>query len=171
MGLIHVYYGPGVGKTSRAVGLAVRAAGEGLKVTYVQFLKSGKSGEVKVFSIIDEIDYCCPGEHPFILSSGPQSIHFDHAAKALAYAFDAADAKPGPDLLICDEILDTILFGLLKKERLLELVLRCKGNIEMVMTGRSVPEEIMDLADYATEFVQIKHPYYSGAVARRGIEF
>lgn len=171
MGLIHVYYGQGVGKTSRAIGLAVRAAGEGLKVVYVQFLKSGTSGEVKSFSKIGNIEYRCPGEHPFILSSGPQNIHVEHANKALAYALEAVEAKPAPDLLICDEILDTIIFGLLKEDQLLELATKCKGNVELVMTGRKPPKEIMNLADYATEFVHIKHPYYSGGRARRGIEY
>jgi cob(I)alamin adenosyltransferase len=171
MGLIHVYYGQGVGKTTRAVGLAVRAAGGGLKVVYVQFLKSGTSSEVQAFSKIGHIDFRCPGEHPFILSSGPQSIHFDHANKALAYALETVEAKPTPDLLICDEILDTIFFGLLKKEQLLELANKCKGKIELVMTGREAPKEIMTLADYATEFVNIKHPYDSGGLARKGIEY
>jgi cob(I)alamin adenosyltransferase len=171
MGLFHVYYGQGVGKSSRAIGLAVRAAGGGLKVKYVQFLKSGNSSEVQVFSKIENIDYCCPGEHPFILSNGPQSIHFDHANKALAYAFEAVEAERRPDLLICDEILDTIIFGLIREHQLLGLVRKCKRKIELIMTGRSVPADLMDLADYATEFVQIKHPYYKAGMARKGIEY
>jgi cob(I)alamin adenosyltransferase len=171
MGLLHVYYGQGVGKTSRAIGLAVRAAGEGLKVVYVQFLKSGTSGEVKVFSKIGDIDYRCPGEHPFILSGGPQDVHFDHANKALAYALETVEAEPPADVLICDEILDTLLFGLLREAQLLDLVSRCKGKIELVMTGREPTKEILNQSDYATEFVRVKHPYYSGGVARKGIEY
>ncbi len=168
-GLVHAYYGPGVGKTTRAVGLAIRAAGEGLQVHFVQFMKSGKSGEAAIFPLIPNIHYWCPGEHPFILSSGPQAVHFDHGGKALGHATSVA--KKGCDLLICDEILDTLIFGILEKEQLLDLIRECKGRVELVMTGRCVPPEILELADYATEFVQVKHPYYSGSVARKGIEY
>jgi cob(I)alamin adenosyltransferase len=168
-GLIHVYYGQGVGKTTRAVGLAVRAAGEGLEVHFVQFMKSGKSGETLIFSRIPNIHYWCPGDHPFILSSGPQAEHFEHAARALEHAFSVADKEV--QLLICDEILDTLIFDTLQKERILELIEKCKGKVELVMTGRYVPSEILEQADYATEFVQIKHPYYKGSVARKGIEY
>ena len=132
-------------------------------------MKSGKSGEVKIFKKIPEIHYWCPGEHPFILSQGPQAIHYEHAAKSFKYAKDAA--RKGPDILVCDEILNTIIFGLLSKQHLLKLVDICKGKVELVLTGRDVFPELLEAADYVTEFVQIKHPYYAGARARKGIEF
>ena len=168
-GLIHVYYGQGVGKTTRAVGLAVRAAGEGLEVHFVQFMKSGKTGETLIFSRTPNIHFFCPGEHPFILSSGPQAEHLEHAARALEHALCVADKEA--HLLICDEILDTLIFQTLQKQQLLELIEKCKGKVELVMTGRCPPLEILEQADYATEFVQIKHPYYKGSVARKGIEY
>jgi cob(I)alamin adenosyltransferase len=169
LGLIHVYYGQGVGKTTRAVGLAVRAAGEGLEVHFVQFMKSGKSGETLIFSRTPNIHYWCPGDHPFILSSGPEAEHFEHAARALEHAFSVAGKEA--QLLICDEILDTLIFDTLQKKQILELIKKCKGKVELVMTGRYAPSEILEQADYATEFVQIKHPYYNGYVARKGIEY
>jgi cob(I)alamin adenosyltransferase len=168
-GLIHIYYGQGVGKTTRTVGLAIRAAGEGLKIHFVQFMKSGSSGESKIFEEIPCIHYWCPGEHPFIMSRGPEAIHYEHAAKAFGYALEAV--KKSPHLIVCDEILDTLIFDTLQKEQLIDLIQQCKGRIELVMTGRSAPSEILELADYATEFVQVKHPYYSGAKARKGIEY
>ena len=168
-GLTHIYYGQGVGKTTRAVGMAIRAAGTGLKVDFVQFMKSGKSGEVAILEKIPNIHYRCPGEHPFIMSHGPKPLHYEHAEKALGYAFEAI--RRGTDLLICDEILDTLIFELLRKNRLLELIERCKRKVELVMTGMSAPIEFIELADYATEFIQIKHAYYIGAKARKGIEF
>ena len=168
-GLVHVYYGQGVGKTTRTVGLTVRAAGEGLEVHFIQFMKSGTSGEVKIFEQIPRIHYWCAGEHPFIMSHGPETVHYEHASKGLAYAQAAIEKKP--NLIVCDEILDTLLFNTLRKEQLLELIHQCKGRIELVMTGRSAPEDILALADYATEFVQVKHPYYTGARARKGIEY
>lgn len=169
IGLIHLYYGQGVGKTTRTVGLAIRAAGEGLQVDFVQFMKSGHSGEVAIFEGIPNLNYWCPGEHPFILSRGPEPVHYEHAAKALRCALEAVER--GTNLLICDELLDTTLFNLLQEEEVLELVRRCKGMVELVLTGRDALPEVLKLADYATEFVQIKHPYYRGARARKGIEY
>ncbi len=169
LGLIHVYYGEGVGKTTRAVGLAVRAAGVGLKVDFIQFMKSGTSGEILVFAKVPNIRYQCPGRHPFILSRGPEAVHFDHAEKALGYALKAVE--DGSQVLICDEILNTLLFDLLKPEQVRDLAEKCRGRTELVMTGRKAPVQFIELADYVTELRQIKHPYYGGTKARRGIEY
>lgn len=158
-----------MGKTTRAVGLAVRAAGVGLHVSFVQFMKSGNSGEVLVFANIPNIYYRCPGRHPFILSKGPEPVHFEHAAKAFEFALEAVEK--GTDLLICDEILNTLLFDLLEKKRIRELMGMCRGNTELVMTGRAAPQEFIEMADYVTELKQIKHPYYRGFKARMGIEY
>jgi len=168
-GLFHIYYGQGVGKTTRAIGLAIRAAGEGVQVDFVQFLKSGNSSEVRIFKKIENIQYRCPGDHPFIMSRGTQPIHHRHAQQAYRAAVDAVDHDC--KLLICDEILDTILFGLLNQEQLLDLANRCRGRVELVMTGRKAPQALIEEADYVTELVQIKHPYYQGARARKGIEY
>jgi cob(I)alamin adenosyltransferase len=168
-GLIHVYFGEGVGKTTRAIGLAVRAAGEGLRVGVVQFMKSGKSGEVQLIRGLDNIVYYCPGRHPFILSKGPQSVHFNHARKGYEKAMEFQ--SQGVEILICDEILNTLLFKLLSLEQILHLMDLCKDKTELIMTGRNAPAEIIHRADYVTEFVQIKHPYYEGQRARRGIEY
>ena len=170
LGRLHLYYGQGVGKTTRTVGLAIRAAGNDLQVTFIQFMKSGASGEVAILKQIPNIHYRCPGKHPFIMSGGPQAIHYEHADKASDYALDAV--ANGSQLIICDEMLNTLIFKILEQEKLLELIAQCKtANIELVMTGRSAPPELVREADYVTEFVQIKHPYYSGAKSREGIEY
>lgn len=169
LGLIHIYYGQGVGKTTRAVGLAIRAAGVGLKVNFVQFMKSGTSGEILIFARIPNIRYQCPGRHPFILSRGPEAIHYEHAAQAWRYAVEAVEN--GTQLLICDEIMNTLIFELLEKEQVIGLMEMCRGKTELVMTGANASADLINLADYVTQFRQIKHPYYSGAKARRGIEF
>ncbi len=166
--MVHLYYGQGVGKTTRAIGLAVRAAGEGLLVNFVQFLKSGTSAEVGILENIENIRYWCPGKHPFITSRGAHPVHYQHARDA--YQFALCEAKSG-QVLICDEILDTLLFDLLKKQDLLHLIECCRGHVELVMTGRNAPSDLIETADYATEMVQVKHPYYNGAKARKGIEY
>ncbi len=169
LGLIHIYYGQGVGKTTRAIGLAIRAVGMGLKVNFIQFMKSGNSGETIIFANIPNIRYQCPGRHPFILSRGPDEVHYKHASKAFHYALEAVEE--GTQVLICDEILDTLIFGLLKEEQVRDLIEKCKGKIELVMTGANAPMRLIELADYVTEYKQIKHAYYAGAKARRGIEY
>lgn len=168
-GLIHIYYGQGVGKTSRAVGMAIRAAGEGLLVDFVQFMKSGNSGEVAIFEKIHNIRYSCPGEHPFVISHGPEEVHYKHAETGLRYALEAVEKET--DLLICDEMLDTIIFDLQKEEQLFDLMMRCKNKVELILTGRDASPKVIESADYATEFIQIKHAYYCGARARKGIEY
>ncbi len=77
----------------------------------------------------------------------------------------------GIHLLICDEILGTLIFDVLQKEQILELMEKCRYKVELVMTGINAPAEIVEMADYVTEFVQVKHPYYSGARARQAIEY
>lgn len=135
----------------------------------VQFMKSGNSSEVSIFKKIPNIRYWCPGKHPFIVTSGPRQVHYEHAAKALSSAFEAIER--GTNVLICDEILDTLIFNVLKKERILELMQKCKDRIELIMTGVSASDDIIGMADYATELVQVKHAYYKGARARKGIEY
>ncbi len=170
LGRIHLYYGQGVGKTTRTVGLAVRAAGRNLQVAFIQFMKSGASGEVAILKQIPNIRYQCPGKHPFIMSGGPQAVHYEHAEKAFGYAL-AAIANDS-QLIVCDEMLDTVIFEILDHAKLLELIAKCKtDNIELVMTGRFASPELAREADCITEFVQIKHPYYSGAKSREGIEY
>jgi cob(I)alamin adenosyltransferase len=167
-GLIHVCYGRGPGKTTRAVGLAVRASGAALHVHFVQFMKAGDSGEVDVLKRLPGIHYYCPGPHPFITPAGPGAVHLEHAAKALAYSHEAIDR--GAHVLVCDEILNTLIFGVLAPESVTGLMERCRGVVELVMTGSDAPDDIIRAADYATEFIQKKHPYYEGVQARPGIE-
>jgi cob(I)alamin adenosyltransferase len=103
------------------------------------------------------------------MSHGPEAVHRKHADRALSFAMGATGR--GTQVLICDEILDTIIFDILTKDQILDLMKRCKGKVELVLTGRYAPWEIMGMADYVTEFVQIKHAYYEGSKARKGIEY
>ncbi|MCP4686648.1 MAG: cob(I)yrinic acid a,c-diamide adenosyltransferase [Desulfobacterales bacterium] len=158
-----------MGKTTRSIGLAVRAAAENINIEFIQFMKSGSSGEVGSLGNIPNIRYRCPGKHPFIMSRGPEAVHFKHAKTAYRFALEAIEN--GAQLLICDEILDTLVFDLLTKMQLLDLMNRCRGKVELVMTGMHAPLDLIKVADYATEFHQVKHPYYKGVRARKGIEY
>jgi cob(I)alamin adenosyltransferase len=132
-------------------------------------MKSGTSSEVSIMKKIPNIRYWCPGKHPFIMTSGPKAVHYEHATKALNSAFEAI-AK-GTNVLICDEILDTLIFGVLEKGHILDLIKQCKNKIELVMTGINAPADIIERSDYVSELVQVKHAYYRGAKARKGIEY
>ncbi|MBF0531116.1 MAG: cob(I)yrinic acid a,c-diamide adenosyltransferase [Deltaproteobacteria bacterium] len=169
LGMIHVCFGTGVGKTSRAVGLAIRAAGAGLNVHFIQFMKSGDSAEAAILRQLPQVQYYCPGPFPFVLEKGPEPVHFQHVESTMARV--EAALKTDQQVLICDEILNALLFKILRLEQVLELIDRCRGRVELVLTGSAAPPEIVAVADYVTEFVQIKHPYYSGASARHGVEF
>lgn len=87
----------------------------------------------------------------------------------MEYAREAVER--GTHILVCDEILDTLLFKVLQKEQIVALIEKCRGNVELIMTGREAPPELVDMADYVTHFEQIKHPYYKGVKARKGIEY
>ncbi len=168
-GLVHAIFGTGPGKTSRAIGLAIRMAGTGGRVVFVQFMKSGDSSEVKLLSRIPNIEYLCPGKMPFILPKGPKKEHYEHAEQALAWAVE--NSRNGIDLLICDEILDALYFRLISLDNLLDLIRGKNNRTELVMTGADLPQEIFAEADYVTQLIQIKHPYYKGVHAREGIEY
>jgi cob(I)alamin adenosyltransferase len=169
-GLIHVIYGQGVGKTSRCVGLAVRAAGAGFKVAWVQFMKSGDSSEVKTFSQLENISFMCPEKkHPWLTEKGPQRVHQEHAAESLAMAYKAL--KEGFQVIICDELLNTHYFKVIDFEEVEKLVKACRGKAELLLSGSAVHDKVLELADYATEFKQIKHPFYKGQTARLGVEY
>ena len=168
-GLVHAVFGTGPGKTSRAVGLAVRMVGAGGKVTFVQFMKSGDSAEVGVLKQLQGVEYLCPGKMPFILPKGPKAEHIAHAKKAMDWSFE--HSRNECDLLICDEILDALYFDLIKLEQLKELILGKREETELVLTGAYLPQGIAAISDYVTQLIQVKHPYYSGVDARKGIEY
>ncbi|MFC1867419.1 cob(I)yrinic acid a,c-diamide adenosyltransferase [Thermodesulfobacteriota bacterium] len=168
-GYIHILYGDGVGKTSTATGMALRATGIGLNVYYIQFMKSGDSSELNILKKIPGFHYRCPGRHTLILDGKPEKKHFDHAKKALEYAQEAVNGDA--EFLVCDEILNTVSFNILQKEDIMDLIFLCRGKIELVITGRECPDEIFKAGDYVNQFIKKKHPYDSGIKARRGIEY
>ena len=153
MALVHIYCGDGKGKTSAAVGMAVRAAGRGLKVVMVRFLKSDDSGEVAVLGHIPGITVI-PCERTFgFVSSMDRETREQAARWNLEQFFRAVELAEGADLLILDEI------G------------RGTGGLEVVLTGRSPSERILGAADYVSEIQKVRHPYDRGILARKGIEY
>ncbi len=167
-GLIQVYTGDGKGKTTAALGLAIRAAGHGMKVGFIQFIKSEPCGEHLFMSRY----------HPFEIvqmSIGdsftkPQEKLSEEAKRTLAYAEEQM-LNGGYDLLILDEILVAIHKGLITSQQLLDLLEKKPSYVELVLTGRDAPPEVIERADLVSEMHMIKHPFNQGIAARCGIEY
>lgn len=172
-GMIHIYTGEGKGKTTAAMGLALRAAGHGKRVLIIQFLKGRDSGEIAALAPFPAIairrnskDY---GFFRFLSGEEQQALTAEHDA-ALHYACEQACAGKC-DLLILDEALAAYNLGALDRARLDELLLHKPSDLELVLTGRDAPPHMLPLADYVTELRNVKHPYDRGIGAREGIEY
>ena len=171
--MIHIYYGDGKGKTTAAIGLAVRAAGSRMKVLFVQFLKTEFSGERHTLSHTENITLT------FVPVDLKFTYEMDEAEKQKAAImfrkiFDDAVKKlftEKYDMIVLDEISTAVEAGMLSEYDVYEFVSNVPKNIEVVMTGHNPPERILGLADYVTEMKKIKHPYDKGVQARFGIEF
>ncbi|MHC1605325.1 MAG: cob(I)yrinic acid a,c-diamide adenosyltransferase [Candidatus Methanofastidiosia archaeon] len=168
-GLVHAYYGNGVGKTSRAVGLAIRAAGAGKKVSFIQLMKNDTSSEVEILKKISFISYKCSGSYGFIINKEPTEEEKLLTHTGLLYCFEAYKNKK--DVVIVDEILNAYGLGLLEESDVLSLIDQKPKEIELILTGRHCSEKILKKCDYATEFKMIKHPLDQGIKARRGIDY
>lgn len=169
-GLVQVYTGNGKGKTTAAFGLALRAIGRGLKVYVIQFVKGGFDyGELYVVDKLPNLTLKAFGRGKFILDE-PSKEDVKSAEEALALAESVV--KSGEyDIVILDEINVALNLKLISLERVLELIKNKPRHVEMVLTGRCAPNEIIAVADLVTEMREVKHPYNKGCQARRGIEF
>lgn len=172
-GLVHIYCGDGKGKTSAAVGLAVRAAGRGMKVLVVRFLKTENSGEVEVLRSIPGITVThCDRTFGFVFRMNEEQKA--EAAEYYQKRFETAEkeAESGNyDLLILDEILASCNYGMVQEQSVLEFLHTKPAGLEVVLTGRDPSEKMVEQADYVSEIHMVKHPYQKGISARKGIEF
>ena len=172
-GLVHIYCGDGKGKTSAAVGLAVRAAGRGMKVLVVRFLKTENSGEVEVLRSIPGITVTpCDRTFGFVFRMNEEQKA--EAAEYYQKRFETAEkeAESGNyDLLILDEILASCNYGMVQEQSVLDFLRTRPAGLEVVLTGRDPSEKLVEQADYVSEIRMIKHPYEKGVPARKGIEF
>ncbi len=173
--MLYIFTGNGKGKTTAALGAAMRAVGEGKKVLMVQFIKGPwKSGE----------DFLAPGLEPHfkLMKMGrgfvgilgdtlPREEHEKAAEDALAYAQKEAESGNW-NIIILDEVNNAIHLNLIPKEDVLEFATSVKDKLEhLILTGRDAPQELIDMADLVTEMRDIKHPYHQGVKAKRGLEY
>lgn len=170
-GLVQVYTGNGKGKTTAALGLALRAAGRELMVCMIQFMKGGGPyGEHFAAKRLAPFLTIIPtGREGWVNRENPDPEDRRLAQEALRLGADAV--KSGTyDLVIMDEVNGAIGFGLLSVEDLLAVINNKPENVELVLTGRNADQQIIDAADLVTEMNEIKHYYKSGVPARIGIE-
>jgi cob(I)alamin adenosyltransferase len=172
-GLTHVYTGDGKGKTTAALGLALRAAGCGRRVLIVQFLKGRESGEVRALAFLPNItllrldrDY---GFYKTMPEEDRKLVRERHD-RLLSEAVDRALAGDC-DLLLLDELIPAYRYGAVDRERVDFFLENKPEGLELVLTGRDAPSELLERADYITEMQKRRHPFDRGITAREGIEY
>jgi len=171
LGKIHVITGPGKGKTTAAFGLAMRAAGHGLKVCVIQFMKSGETtGELLAAWRLGGIDVWQFGTGRFV---NPKSVTQEDkgmAEKALKFAEESM-VKGGFAMMILDEVNVACAYHLIPTREVIEILKARRSGIEIVLTGRDAPKEFIEVADYVSVIENKKHPHEKGLGARMGIEY
>ncbi len=170
---IHIYCGDGKGKTSAAIGLAVRAAGRGKKILFARFLKHDDSGEVEALRRIPGICLkpCRKSFGFFYQMTKEQKQEAREYYTSLFHDVWEEAAENGFDMLVLDEIMAACRYGLVPEDDVTDRLKRRPGTLEVVMTGREPSRRMTDLADYVSEIRKVKHPFDRGIGAREGIEY
>ena len=168
-GYVHIYTGDGKGKTTAALGLALRAAGAGMKVFIAQFLKGKPSSEfIPLAKLSDSITFAQYGRD-CLIKDKPTEEDKALAQQGLAESRQAL-MSGRYDLVILDEANVAVLFDLLSLDDLLDLIKKKPDHVELVFTGRKAHPKLIEAADLVTEMKEIKHYYTQGVLARAGIE-
>lgn len=171
-GLTHIYTGDGKGKTTCAVGLCLRAAGNGLTVKFFQFCKGRPSGELKPLGSFCEVRRADAEETGFTweMTEEQKAAWTLKQHDLFDEACEAACSKDN-DLVVLDEALGAMNAGALSEDQLCYLIGHKNPGTELVITGRGATKRLMELSDYVTEMRPVKHPMEAGIYARKGIEY
>ena len=167
-GLLHLYYGDGKGKTTAAMGLALRALGSGKKVVVLQFLKGGQSGEIPLLEQLGAKIYLGKAGQKFVFQMNEAE---KAATRDLQNRNLAAAMTEDADLLVLDEAGSAWELDMVDKALLQKAVLARPAAQECVLTAHAAPRWMLDAADYVTEMKCCRHPYQKGIAARKGIEY
>ncbi len=168
-GLIIVFTGPGKGKTTAALGIALRAVGHGLRTAIVQFMKGKESsGEQRVRGI-PLIDVHAFGAGFFRPGDDPQPQK--EAAEKGWKTAENMILSGGTDILVLDEVSHAINLGFLPQSLILETLRRRKKGLHIILTGRDMPQDLIEIAHIATEMKELRHIYTSGQPAVKGIDY
>ena len=167
-GFVQIYTGNGKGKTTAAFGLALRAAGAGLKVYILQFIKGKPYSELKALKEIKNIKIEQCGRGCFIKKK-PEKKDIDYAEKGMDKAKKTIMSKKY-DVVILDEANIALYLGLINIKGIFDIIKNKPQNVELVLTGRNCPPALLKYAHLVTDMREVKHPYQKGIKARRGIE-
>ena len=168
-GLVQVYTGDGKGKTTAAFGLALRAAGAGLKVGIFQFIKGPRHSESTIFKSIDNITIKQCGIGRFI-KGRPSPADIDAAHKGFREVRDSM-VSGRYDVVILDEVNSALGADLINTDEIKQLITDKPSSVELVLTGRGYPKSLYKYADLITYMKKVKHPFDHGIMARKGIEY
>jgi len=168
LGMLHLLMGDGKGKTSAAVGLCVRARGAGYKALFVQFFKMHTS-ELEPLRNLGVVVKQFQALGPFFKKYDEESLE-ELKSRVEEFWEGLREEVKRYDLAVLDESGYLLTEGFLPEQHFLALV-KERGEVELVLTGREFPQSLLDLADYASEVRKVKHPFDKGVAARRGVEF
>lgn len=172
-GLTIIYTGEGKGKTTAALGLALRASGYQKKVLIIQFGKAWFTGEVAAVKKLEPEVQLIQGGLGFVKIAGDKLPLSEHKKKARE-TFDQLYQEVRSDkwdLVIADELIGAVSSRLLPLSDALKLIKNKPGRLDLVLTGHHAPQELIDQADLVTEMVSIKHPFEKGFLAKEGIDY
>jgi len=170
-GFVQIYTGNGKGKSTAAIGQAVRAAGFGLRTYIAQFMKEYPYNELNSLKKLSEwIKIEQFGGDEFVYKKElPSKEELEKASKGLQISREKMLSSEY-DLIILDEAIVAIYFKLIETKELIEFIKAKPDNVELILTGRYCPSELIDAADLVTEMEEVKHYYQKGITSRRGIE-
>ena len=165
-GFVHVYTGNGKGKTSAALGLCLRALGRGLSCCFIQFVKGRLTGELVAAEKLPNFCFIQTGRHDYNFEV--TELDRKLALRGLKLAEEALEKF---DVLVLDEINVAVHLQLVPLEKVIALIEKKPPTVELVLTGRHAKADVIRRADYVTEFCLVKHPFYRGEGARKGIDY
>lgn len=176
LGLVQVFWGNGKGKTTSAIGTALRACGSGASVHLVQFMKNGSGdpeidypGELRALEKFESFSFKRFGTGSWVIGKKQEEEHIEKVKEGLEYLKSCFGKY---DIIIADEILYAVQLGLLKEYDIIQLIKEKPKNQELILTGSHKPLPLVfELADLVTEIRKIKHPYDKGIMARKGLEY
>ena len=170
-GLVQVFTGNGKGKTTAALGTILRAAGHGLRIFIVFFMKNDYGyGEFNTLSLLPNVKMSSFGFPQFTDPADIKPEEIEQARLALAAARDAA-LSGNYDLVVLDEVNVALDFHLIELDEVVQLVRDKPPHLELILTGRNADTKLIEMADLVTEMANVKHPFDKGVKARKGIEY
>jgi cob(I)alamin adenosyltransferase len=170
-GLVEIFTGDGKGKTTAALGIALRASGHGLKVFIICFMKGDfPYGERKALSQLPNIKLAKFGLETFVDPNNVTEVEKEEARKALQMAKEVIFNNEY-DIVVLDEINVATAWNLISTNEVIKIIKGKPKNVELILTGRYADDKLIELADLVTNMIKVKHPYDKGILARKGIDY